>query len=142
MDKKDVGLTHIAFVVKDLESSIAFYKTYADMQVIHHRGLSEEGELQAVAWLCDMTRNFAIVLVQSSTLNDTPLGPFGHLGIACPSKEAMDAKLQQARDAGVLLREPVDSGPPVGYWAYLRDPDGNTLELSYGQEMAYLIESS
>jgi len=35
----------------------------------------------------------------------------------------------------VLLAEPRDDGPPVGIWAFLQDPDGHTLELSYGQEI-------
>ncbi len=34
----------------------------------------------------------------------------------------------------------MDSGPPVGYWAFFRDPDGNTLELSYGQDVRSAVE--
>ncbi|RYG81538.1 MAG: VOC family protein, partial [Alphaproteobacteria bacterium] len=33
----DTGLSHIAFVVKDLEASIRFYERYAAMAVIHRR---------------------------------------------------------------------------------------------------------
>jgi len=40
-----------------------------------------------------------------------------------------------ARDEERLIDGPTDSGPPVGYWAFLRDPDGHTLEVSYGQEV-------
>jgi hypothetical protein len=28
----------------------------------------------------------------------------------------------------------------VGYWAFLQDPDGHTLELSYGQEFGLTVE--
>ena len=42
--------------------------------------------------------------------------------------------------AGCLLKPPEDSGPPVGYWALLRDPDGHTLEISYGQELKLAVE--
>ncbi len=35
---------------------------------------------------------------------------------------------------------PIDSGPPVGYWGYIVDPDGHNLELSYGQEVGLTIE--
>jgi catechol 2,3-dioxygenase-like lactoylglutathione lyase family enzyme len=62
--------------------------------------------------------------------------------VACKTKQQMDAKLALARADGVLRTEPQDDGPPVGYWAFLDDPDGNTLELSYGQEIGYLIENS
>ena len=138
MENKGIGLTHIAFAVKDLDASIAFYQQFADMKVIHRRG--EKGSTaRPVAWLSDMTRHFAIVLAEDPENTDTKLGPFGHLGVACASKEAMDAKLTEARAAGVLRQEPTDSGAPVGYWAFLDDPDGNTLELSYGQEIGYLI---
>ena len=141
MDNKDIGLTHIAFSVKDLDASVAFYEKFADMKVIHRRG--ERGtDARPVAWISDLTRNFAIVLVENPDSADTKLGPFGHLGVACKSKQEMDTKLAQARADGVLRKEPQDSGPPVGYWAFLDDPDGNTLELSYGQEISYLIENN
>ncbi|MFM2064831.1 MAG: hypothetical protein RLZZ507_4502 [Cyanobacteriota bacterium] len=39
----------------------------------------------------------------------------------------MDILCDQARQAGVLIDEPKDFGYPVGYWAFLRDPDGHTL---------------
>ena len=32
-----------------------------------------------------------------------------------------------------LRRGPIDSGYPLGYWAFLTDPDGHQLELSHGQ---------
>jgi catechol 2,3-dioxygenase-like lactoylglutathione lyase family enzyme len=33
----DIGLTHIALPVSNLDRSIAFYARYADMQVVHRR---------------------------------------------------------------------------------------------------------
>jgi hypothetical protein len=39
----------------------------------------------------------------------------------------------------VLLAGPFDYGPPVGYWAFLRDPDGHTLEVSHGQEVGLAV---
>ena len=33
----DVGATHLALVVSDLERSMAFYARYAGMQVVHRR---------------------------------------------------------------------------------------------------------
>ncbi|MGA7612079.1 MAG: hypothetical protein WCF49_18065, partial [Xanthobacteraceae bacterium] len=47
-----------------------------------------------------------------------------------------------ARDDQYLLREPEDSGPPVGYWALMRDPDGHTLEVAYGQELGHAVEDA
>lgn len=135
----DVGLTHIALPVSDLEQSIEFYATYADMQVVHRRIDPESGV--AVAWLTDQTRPFVIVLIQTSSVHPV-LSPLAHLGVGCRSREAMDMRCDKARQAGVLVGEPKDSGYPVGYWAFLRDPDGHTLELSYGQEIGLTVEQA
>ena len=62
-----------------------------------------------------------------------PLRPWAHLGVGCASREEVDRLCAEAREEGGPLMEPVDSGYPVGYWALLSDPDGHTLELSYGQ---------
>jgi catechol 2,3-dioxygenase-like lactoylglutathione lyase family enzyme len=109
------------------------------MQVVHQRIDAETGE--AVAWLCDRTRPFVIVLIQTSTVASV-LSPLAHLGVGCQSREIMDSLCEKARQEGVLLQDPKDSGYPVGYWAFLRDPDGHTLELSYGQEIGLTVEKS
>lgn len=136
----DLGLTHVAFAVADLEASLGFYARYADMQVVHRR--SDEAKGAHVAWVSDHTRPFVIVLIQSPGLKDTPLGPFGHLGVACASREAVDRLAAMAADEGRLISPPADSGPPVGYWALIRDPDGNTLEVAHGQEVAFTVEQA
>jgi hypothetical protein len=45
-----------------------------------------------------------------------------------------------ARREDRLIGGPTNSGPPVGYWAFLRDPDGHSLELSYGQEVGLTVD--
>lgn len=135
----DQGLTHVALAVRDLEASVAFYEQYAAMKVVHRRSTGAEA---GVAWLSDLTRPFAIVLIQAPGLNDTPLGPFGHLGAAVASREEVDRLVGLAEADGRLADGPTDSGPPVGYWAYIRDPDGNTLEVAYGQEVAFTVEAA
>ena len=134
MKEIDVGFTHVAFVVRDLEKSINFYSHYAGMEVVHRRE-PDLPDARKVAWLSDHTRPFALVLVQSDNVTDTPLGNFGHLGVACASREEIDKKTQIARAQGILRREPIDAGEPVGYYVFFADPDGNTLELSYGQRV-------
>ncbi len=130
----DIGLTHIALPCTDLERTIAFYRDYADMEVVHRR---EEGSSRVV-WLSDRTRPFVIVFLETKTV-DRPLGPFAHLGVACSSKEEVDARIAHARVAGVAIEGPEDYGPPVGYWVFLRDPDGHTLELAYGQDVEVAV---
>ncbi len=133
----DVGLTHVALPVSNMEQSIKFYETYASMHVVHQRIDAVAGV--AVVWLTDHTRPFVIVLIQTDSVHPV-LSPFAHLGVGCKSREAMDQLCDKARAAGILLGEPQDAGYPVGYWAFLRDPDGHTLELSYGQEVGLTVE--
>ncbi len=135
----DVGLTHIALPVSNVELSIGFYATYANMQVVHRRVDAESGI--PVVWLSDRTRPFVLVLIQLATV-DPVLKPFAHLGVGCSSRELMDDLCAQAQQAGVLIDGPKDSGYPIGYWAFLRDPDGHTLELSYGQEIGLTVEQT
>ena len=128
----DIGLTHVALPVRSLAGSVAFYDKYAGMQVVHQR--------PGVAWVSDGTRPFAVVLIE--TQNEIkPLLPMAHLGVGVPSRDEVDRLCALARDERCLLREPEDSGPPVGYWALIRDPDGHTLEVAYGQELRLAVES-
>lgn len=44
----------------------------------------------------DHTRPFALVLVQADNVTDTPLGHFGHLGVAFADREEIDRKTGMA----------------------------------------------
>lgn len=127
----DVGLTHVALPVGNLDESAEFYARFARMQVVHRR--------EGVIWLSDKTRPFVIVLLRVDTV-EHPLLPFAHLGVACESAEEVDRLCGLARDEDRLLAGPLDYGPPVGYWAFIRDPDGHTLEVAYGQEVGLTVE--
>jgi catechol 2,3-dioxygenase-like lactoylglutathione lyase family enzyme len=132
----DVGFTHIALTVSDIDQSITFYAKYAGMKVVHRR--VDSTTQTDVAWISDLTRPFVIVLIKVMQVNNTLL-PASHLGVACQSREQVDDLCQEAQSKGLLIEGPHDWGPPVGYWAFLRDPDGHTLELSYGQEISFTV---
>jgi lactoylglutathione lyase len=135
----DRGLTHVALVVRDLDRSRRFYETFAGLRMVHERAAG--GAIERVAWMADRHGAFAVVLVESRVLDDTPLGPFGHLGLACADRDEVDRLAALAETLGVLRSPPVDGGPPVGYWAYIADPDGNTLEVSFGQQIRFSASS-
>ena len=135
----DIGLTHIALPVSDIDKSIDFYATYAGMKVLNRRVDAEEGI--SVVLLYDETRPFVIVLLETDSV-ESVLSPLAHLGVGCSSREQMDNLCDKARSLGILVQEPKDSGYPVGYWALLSDPDGHTLELSYGQEIGLTVEKA
>lgn len=135
----DLGLTHIALPVTDIGASVAFYEKYARMRVVHRR---QDAESEAeVVWVSDLTRPFVVVLIGVERV-EHPLRPWAHLGVGCESREEVDRLCAEAQAEGRLHSGPTDAGYPVGYWALLRDPDGHTLELSYGQEVGLTVEQT
>ena len=135
----DHGVTHVALGVTNLDESIAFYERYADMRVVHRR--NDPGG-NAVAWISDLTRPFVVVLIEVETLDQRLGGVFGHLGLGVRDREQVDRLCAQAKSEGRSVFGPIDSGPPVGYWGYIVDPDGHNLELSYGQEVGLTVEQA
>jgi catechol 2,3-dioxygenase-like lactoylglutathione lyase family enzyme len=134
----DLGFTHVALPVTDMDANIEFYGRYARMSVVHRR--REEDGLE-VAWLSDGTRPFVIVLLQKPSVEHRLLPP-AHLGVACESRAEVDRLAEMARSEGCLNDGPADAGPPIGYWAFLASPDGHILELSYGQQVAFTVEQA
>jgi catechol 2,3-dioxygenase-like lactoylglutathione lyase family enzyme len=135
-DTTDLGLTHVALPVTDVETSVEFYRRYADMHVVHHR--RDDDTKTTVVWLSDRTRPFVIVLIEQSVVSHS-LGGFAHLGIGCESRAEVDRRCARAREEGREVFGPTDSGEPVGYWAIIADPDGHNVELSHGQEVGLTV---
>jgi catechol 2,3-dioxygenase-like lactoylglutathione lyase family enzyme len=133
----DLGFTHIALVCSNADKTIEFYQRFADMTVIHDR----QDPNGRVFWLSDLKRPFAIVFIERANI-EAPLGPLGHLGVCLKSKYDVDSRIKEARDLGYTVSDPEESGLPVGYWAFVADPDGHTLELSYGQEVQLHVEKA
>ncbi len=80
------------FTVRCLASSIDFYTRYTAMTVIHQR--EPDLPLGAESGMAQRPHPaFALVLVQSDDPADTPLGPFGHLGVACATQAEIDEKV-------------------------------------------------
>ena len=135
----DLGLTHVALPVTDLDASVAFYEKYAAMKVVHKRQDDVTGS--QVAWISDGTRPFVIVLIELPEVRH-PLLPIAHLGVGCRSREEVDRLVAEAHAEGHACVGPNESPYPVGYWALISDPDDHTLELSFGQEVALTVERS
>ena len=141
----DLGLTHVAFAVTDLDSSLAFYAKYARMEVVHRRDDPSTGS--EVAWISDKTRPFVLVLIQwpqsiprsLQRIAGKMVPYFSHLGVACASRDEVDRLCEAARSDGCLRLGPEDYGPPVGYFAFFTDPDGHTLEVSFGQDVGLAV---
>jgi len=126
---KAVRLTHIGLPVTDLTKSIAFYEKWAGMKV---QEKPTTGGIQA-ARLAQKGSPFVISLLEMP--GALPMPGVMHLGIECATKGAVDKIAADAKKAGILLAAPVDSGPDLGYQAYVSDPDGNNVEFSFGQKV-------
>ena len=137
----DHGFTHVALAVGDLDASLDFYERYADMVPVHQR-TSDDGT--RVAWITDHTRPFVVVLIERGTPGGAPwpLGGWNHLGIGVGSREEVDRRLALAHDEGLATAGPTDAGAPVGYYGVVVDPDGHNLEIAFGQEVAFTVETA
>ncbi|CAB4886920.1 unannotated protein [freshwater metagenome] len=127
--------THIALPVGNISTSVEWYERYTPLRLIDLRH-DPDGE---TAWLCHpepTDHPFIIVLVSLNADEGEPhgqLGPFGHLGMELPTREAVDAMALLGRADGCLAWEPKQWPAPVGYVCALNDPDGNVVEFSFDQ---------
>ncbi len=129
----DLGFSHIALPVRDVAASIDFYAAFGGLKPV----LRAEGK----AWIGDGRRTFVAVLIEMDVV-PTVLAPPAHLGVACASREEFDSLVERARAQGLLIGEPVAEGDEVGIYAFLRDPDGHTLEISWGQSVEQVVRDA
>ena len=126
-------LTHIALHVRDLESCIEFYRSYAGLHVVHDR----RSNGKRVVWLSEQGKetSFILVLLPGGPGRNQVPQDFSHLGFALESHAAVDVIADRARAERILEWEPREEPYPVGYYCGVRDPDGNFVEFSYGQPL-------
>ena len=136
----DIGFTHVALPVTNLQASVSFYERFTDLRVVHRRAQASDVPRE-IAWLSDLMRPFVLVLAEESSVAH-PLGPFAHLGFACSSAQEVDRLCALGRTEGFLQAEPRDTRGPAGYLGVLLDPDGHTVELTFGQETGVAISAA
>lgn len=117
---KTQGLNHIQIGVSDMERSIAFYTGLLGMRVLFHAGTDlvflQSGEGDDVFTLHRMDGN-----VGAQT------GGLQHFGFAV-RREDHAAAVAEARTYGAEVVDVGQHGDGVLY-AYIKDPDGYTIEL-------------
>jgi catechol 2,3-dioxygenase-like lactoylglutathione lyase family enzyme len=124
-------MTHIALHVSNLDASLAFYREFCGLKVVHER--VDEGA--RVVWLAEDGKERAFVLVFIEGGRRAPQAPddMSHLGFALESRDAVGEIASRGR--AHLVWPPRDLPYPVGYFCALRDPDGNIIEFSHGQPL-------
>jgi len=131
--------THLALIVKDIDTSIDWYEKHTHLELM----TKNEDENGYGAWMGDPTEAdapFILVMAQFFEGKDpfAPavhgiLGPFAHIGIEVMEREHIDQIAEKAKEEGCLALGPVQMPPPIGYICFLKDPDGNNVEFSHDQ---------
>jgi catechol 2,3-dioxygenase-like lactoylglutathione lyase family enzyme len=131
--------THIALKVKDVDATVAWYEKFTHLRTLARH----QDEMGRNAWIGDESNAdspFVLVAGQFFEGKDPfapaphpPLGPFAHIGIELPSKEAVDEIAARGKEEGCLAFGPREMPKHIGYICFLKDPDGNTVEFSYDQ---------
>ena len=135
------NLTHFALHVADADVTTVFYEQFAGMRVVR-AWEDQDGSSLKVKWLksIEPPNSFVLVLLQgkSQLFGGSPqetIGPLSHFGFSLDSRDAVDAAAKQGEAAGILLMAPRYGGETVGYHCYLRDPNGHSVEFSFGQAL-------
>ncbi len=128
----EVRIGHVHLKVADLERSIAFYSGVLGFEVVQHFG-SQAAFLSAGGY----HHHIGLNTWESSGGSPPPPGHTGlyHVAILYPRREQLADALRRLTEAGVLLDGASDHG--VSEALYVRDPDGNGVELYWDrpQEM-------
>ncbi len=132
-------LTHIALRVVDIDRSIDWYEAFTPLRVLK-RLTDEYGRGVWLADPDDASQPFVLSLSAFTPDKDpfgfappTVLGPYAHLGFELTSLAAVKEVAARAESAGSLTVPLTNMPPPIGYICFVEDPDGNTIEFSFGQ---------
>ena len=118
-------LGHVVFYVKNLEQSLAFYRDLL--------GFKEVGRVLkgAAAALTSGRTHHELLLIQVGDAPGPPPGPrrgLYHIGIKVgDSLDELRAAKRELEEAGIAIDGMSDH--TVSQSLYLRDPDGNEIEL-------------
>jgi catechol 2,3-dioxygenase len=119
-----VDIGHVHLKVADLERAIAFYQGVLGFELMQRYG-TEAAFLSAGGY----HHHIGLNTWESKGGGPPPPGTTGlyHVAIRYPDRHSLADALRRLRDAGVPLDGASDHG--VSEALYLRDPDGNGLEL-------------
>jgi lactoylglutathione lyase len=116
-------LGHAAFAVHDLERSLAFYAQLGIREAfrLHH----PDGTLMLV-YLHVAGDRFIEIFPGGPFPDPARRGSFKHL---CLLTDDLHGTIEQLREAGIVIEQEPKVGLDHNWQAWLRDPDGNAIEL-------------
>jgi catechol 2,3-dioxygenase len=120
----ETRIGHVHLKVADLERAIGFYRDVLGFDLITRYG-TQAAFLSAGGY----HHHIGLNTWESQGGSPAPAGHTGlyHTAILLPDRVSLGAALQRVIDAGVPIDGSADHG--VSEAVYLRDPDGNGIEL-------------
>lgn len=116
-------LGHAAFAAHDLDRALAFYELLGIKESFRlHR---EDGSLMLV-YLHIAGDRFVEVFPNGPAPDPERKGSFMHL---CLLTEDLHDTVEQLRQRGVAIEREPKQGMDTNWQAWIRDPDGNAIEL-------------
>ena len=128
-------LTHIALHVDAIEECVRFYQHYCDLEVTDDQ--VRGGRRVVLMAEAGRGESFVLQLMAGGVDKDPTPDEDRHFGFAVESREEVDRLAAMAADEGILLWETFEGPFPMGYLCAVKDPNGNTVEISCG----HLLES-
>ena len=126
MSNRPKYLGHVNLFVRDIERSQKWYTDLLDLHTYDFRPGN------AVFMSADIEQSHEIALIQ---LGDEAAGPargqvgLNHMAWMMHSLDDLKDVYQRIKDNGIPIERVSDHGVSIGI--YLRDPDGNGVEVSY-----------
>jgi len=126
----EARIGHVHLRVADLDRAVAFYRDVLGLGVAVYgpsRGLDGAAFLAAG----DYHHHVALNTWHSEGASPPPAGHTGlhHFALLLPDERALAAMVERLLEQGHPIDSALDHGGTVAI--YLRDPDGNGVELSY-----------
>ena len=126
----EARIGHVHLRVADLERAIAFYRDLLGLGVVVH---GPSRDLPGAAFLAagDYHHHVALNTWQSEGGSPPAAGHTGlhHFALLLPGEQALADTVGRLLDASYPIDSALDHGGTVA--VYLRDPDGNGIELQY-----------
>lgn len=118
-----LGIDHVNLKVRDLEKSRPFYELL---------GLRQSGHREGMLFFSAGPHHHHVALYEVGPKAPLPgkggVG-LGHLGLAVESEEELKGTARRLEQAGYPIFTTIDH--VVSKSAYVRDPDGNVVEIAY-----------
>ncbi|MHA1731174.1 MAG: VOC family protein [Promethearchaeota archaeon] len=122
-------MDHFAFLVRDMDRAIAFYRDVLGLELTSRQLDEELGEEFAFVKLDNCNLELLRKIPEPPGTGAAPSESTGfcpHLALESPD---VDAMLDDLRERGVkVLKGPMEI-PSLVKWAYFADPDDNILEI-------------